>query len=67
MAEIRWFRIAIATMIMLAILAVVTYWQAQNNPVNDTDIDLSVPGCIVKFAPDGSSEIIPFGDPRCPK
>jgi hypothetical protein len=54
-------------LIGLAILAAVTYWQAQNNPVNDTDIDLSVPGCIVTFAPDGSSEVVPFGDPRCPK
>lgn len=67
MAEIRWIRVAIAALIGLAILAAVTFWQAQNNPINDTDIDLSVPGCSVKFAPDGSSEVIPFGDPRCPK
>ncbi len=67
MAEIRWVRIAIAALIGLAILAAVTYWQAQQNPVNQVDIYLSVPGCIVKFAPDGSSEIVPFGDPRCPK
>ena len=67
MAQIRWIRVAIATVIIVAILAVATYLQAKNNPVNDTDIDLSVPGCIVKFAPDGSSEVIPFGDTRCPK
>jgi hypothetical protein len=67
MAEIRWVRIAIAALIGLAILAAVTYWQAQQNPINDVSIDLSVPGCIVKFAPDGSSEIVSFGDPRCPK
>ena len=53
MAEIRWVRIAIAALIGLAILAAVTYWQAQQNPINDVSIDLSVPGCIVKFAPDG--------------
>jgi len=67
MSEIRWIRVAITTLIGLAILAVVTYWQAQNNPINDTDIDLSVPGCIVKVAPNGSSEVIPFGDARCPQ
>ena len=67
MAQIRWIRVAIATVILLATLAAVIYWQAQQNPINATDIDLIVPGCIVKFAPDGSSEVIPFGDPRCPK
>lgn len=67
MAQIRWIRVAIATVIMFAIFAAVTYFQAKNNPINNTDIDLVVPGCIVKFAPDGSSEIIPFGDTRCPK
>ena len=67
MAEIRWIRIAIAALLGLAILAAVTFWQAQNNPVNNVDVDLVVPGCIVNFAPDGSSEIIPFGDARCPK
>ena len=67
MTEIRWFRIAIAALIGLAILAAASFWQAQQNPINDTDIDLSVPGCIVTFAPDGSSEVVPFGDPRCPK
>jgi hypothetical protein len=67
MAEIRWFRIAIAALIGLAILAAASFWQAQQNPINDTDIDLSVPGCIVTFAPNGSSEVIKFGDTRCPK
>ena len=67
MAEIRWLRVAIAAVIMLAIIAVVTFWQVRNNPMNATDIDLSVPGCIVRFSPDGSSEVIPFGDMRCPK
>jgi hypothetical protein len=65
MTEIRWFRIAIAAAIGLAILAAVTFWQAQHNPVNN--VDLVVPGCVVNFAPDGSSEIIPFGDSRCPQ
>lgn len=45
MAEIRWFRIAIAALIGSAILAAATFWQAQNNPINNTDIDLVVPGC----------------------
>jgi hypothetical protein len=67
MAEIRWLRIAIAALLGLAILAAVTYWQAQNNPINATDIDLLVPGCVVTFSPNGESEIIKFGDPRCPK
>jgi hypothetical protein len=67
MAEIQWFRIAIATVIGLTILAAVTFWQAQQNPINDVNIDLRVPGCIVTFSPDGSSEVIPFGDARCPK
>jgi hypothetical protein len=67
MAEIRWFRIAIAALIGLAILAILSYWQAQNNPVNNVDVDLALQGCIVKFSPNGESEIIKFGDPRCPK
>jgi ABC-type Fe3+-siderophore transport system permease subunit len=65
MAEIRWFRVAIAAAIGLAILAAVTYWQAQQNPLNDVDIDLAMKGCAVVYAPDGSYEVIPFGDPRC--
>ena len=67
MAEIRWFRIAIAAAIGLAILAAVTFWQAQNNPVNNVDVELALQGCIIQFLPDGSSEVIPFGDARCPK
>ena len=53
MAEIRWTRVLIAFLVGSAILAAVTYWQAQQNPINATDIELIVPGCIVKFAPDG--------------
>ena len=67
MAEIRWFRIAIAAAIGLAILAAVTFWQAQNNPVNDIDVDVALQGCIVQFAPNGDMTVIPFGDARCPK
>jgi len=67
MAEIRWGRIAIAAFIGLAILAISTYWQAQNSPVNDVDIDLALQGCAVVYAPNGSYEVIPFGDPRCVK
>ncbi len=39
MAQIRWIRVAIAAVILVAILAAVTYWQAQNNPVNNVDVD----------------------------
>ena len=69
MTQIRWKRVAIATVVLFAIFAAVSFWQVQNDPVNDTDIDIDliVPGCIVKFAPDGSSQVVPFGDARCPK
>jgi hypothetical protein len=67
MEDVRWFRVAIAALIGLAILAAVTFWQAQQNPVNDVDVDLALQGCIVKFAPNGESEVIKFGDARCPK
>ena len=59
--------IAIAAVVLLVLLAAVTFWQAQNNPVNNVDIDLMMQGCIVKFAPDGSSEVVKFGDARCQK
>jgi len=45
----------------------VNYWKAQNDPLNKIDIDLALQGCVVNFSPDGSSEVIPFGDKRCPK
>ncbi len=67
MAEIRWGRIAIAALIGLAILAIATYWQAHQNPVNNVDVDLALQGCAVVYAPDGSYEVIKFGDPRCVK
>lgn len=67
MIQIRWLRIAIAALIGLVILAIATYWQAQQNPVNDVDIDLALQGCSVIFAPDGSYEVVKFGDPRCPQ
>jgi len=67
MAEIRWFRVAIAALIGLVILAIATYWQAQKNPVNNVDVDLALQGCAVVYAPNGSYEVIPFGDPRCVK
>jgi hypothetical protein len=67
MAEIRWFRIAIAALIGLLILAAVSFWQAKSDPVNNVDVDLALQGCIVKFSPNGESEIIKFGDARCPK
>ena len=67
MAEIRWTRVAISALLMLAIFAAVTYWQAQNNPVSNVDVDFALQGCIVQFAPNGDMTVIPFGDPRCPK
>lgn len=67
MIQIRWIRIAIAAAIGLAILAAVSFWQVQQNPVNDIDVDLALQGCAVNFAPDGSYEVIKFGDPRCVK
>lgn len=67
MIQIRWLRIAIAAAIGLAILAAVSFWQAQNNPVNNVDVDLALQGCAVVYAPDGSYEVIPFDDARCPK
>lgn len=67
MTEIRWFKVAIAAVIGLAILAIATYWQAQQNPVNNVDVDLALQGCAVVYAPDGSYEVIPVGDPRCAK
>ena len=43
------------------------YFTAKSDPLNNaTNIDLFVPGCIVRFMPDGSREIIKFGDSRCP-
>ena len=65
MTEIRWGRIAIAAVIMLAILAALSFWQAKNNAVNDVDVDLALQGCAVVYSPNGSYEVIPFGDPRC--
>jgi len=67
MSEIRWFRVIIAFLICAAILMGVNYWKAQNDPLNKIDIDLALQGCAVNFSPDGSSEVIPFGDKRCPK
>jgi len=70
MTQIRWIRISIAAAIGLAILAIASYWYAQQNSlndVNDVNIDLRVPSCIVKFAPDDSSETIPFGNASCPQ
>ena len=67
MAEIRWVRVIIAFLICAAILLGFKYWEAQNDPLSKIDIDLALQGCAVNFSPDGSSEIIKFGDARCPK
>jgi len=62
--QTNWLKIFLAVAIGLAILAAVSYWQAQQNL---DEIMIAPQGCIVRFAPDGSSEIIPFGDKRCPQ
>ena len=67
MAEIRWTRVIIAFLIGSVILAALTFWQAKNDPLNNVDIDLFLEGCSYIFKPDGSYEVIKFGDPRCPK
>ena len=65
MSEIRWFRVTILTIISLCLIGLFTFWEAKNNPLNN--VDLALKGCAVKFEPNGSYEIIPFNDQRCPK
>ena len=65
--NINWLKVLAAVVIGLAAIAALTYWQAQQNPLNDVDVDLGLQGCIVQFAPNGDMTVIPFNDPRCPK
>jgi len=60
----QWIRVILSTLFGLALIAAVTYWQIQDKQI---DVEEIAPGCIVRFSPDGSSEIIPFGDKRCPQ
>lgn len=61
---IRWIRVILSALFVVMAIAAVSYWYIQD--ANHIDIEQIAPGCIVRFAPDGASEIIPFGDPRCP-
>ena len=63
MDTIRWFRVILSTVFILLGLAFGSYFYIQK--YHPTQITFE--GCAVNFAPDGSSEIIKFGDPRCPK
>jgi hypothetical protein len=67
MGQIRWFRVTIVVLISLCLIGLVTFWEAKNNPLNNVDVDLALKGCAVNFSPDGSYEIIPFNDQKCPK
>jgi len=62
--QTNWLKIFLATAIGLALLAAVSYWQIQDKQI---DVEAIAPGCIVRFFPSGESEIIPFGDKRCPQ
>jgi len=61
--QVNWLKIFLAIAIGLALLAAVSFWQMQNKTI---DVEEIAPGCIVRFLPSGESEIIPFGDSRCP-
>jgi hypothetical protein len=60
----NWLKIFIAIAIGLALIAAVSFWQFQQNL---DEVAIAPLGCIVRFSPDGTSEIIPFGDVRCPQ
>ena len=62
MAAIRWFRVAIAALILLIAIATGIYFYVQWQPT-----PIIFEGCAVVFDPSGSSEVVPFGDPRCSK
>ena len=62
MAEIRWVRVAIAAVILLIAIATGIYFYIQFQPT-----PIIFEGCAVNFSPDGTSEVIKFGDARCPK
>jgi len=61
--QTNWLKVIITALLGLAILAAVTFWQSQQNL---DEVAIAPLGCIVRFSPDGTSEIIKFGDSRCP-
>ena len=63
MNTIRWVRVILSTVFILLGLAFGSYFYIQK--YHPTPIAFE--GCAVNFAPDGSSEVIRFGDARCPK
>jgi hypothetical protein len=62
---IRWIRVILSTLFVVLAIATVSYWQIRD--ANQIDVKDIAPGCIVRFAPDGTSKVIPFGDPECPQ
>jgi hypothetical protein len=62
MNTIRWFRVILSVVFILLGLAFGSYFYIKEHPT-----PIAFDGCAVNFSPDGSSEVILFGDPRCPK
>jgi len=63
-----WQVIAISVVFFFVVSFAIAYFTAKNDPLNNaTDIDLFLEGCSFIFKPDGSYEVIKFGDARCPQ
>ena len=62
---VRWIRVILSALFVVMAIAAVSYWHIQD--AKQIDVGMIASGCIVRFAPDGTSEIIPFGDPKCPQ
>ena len=62
---VRWLRVILSALFGLMAIAAVSYWQIRD--AKQIDVEEIAPGCIVRFAPDGISEVIPFGDSQCPQ
>ncbi|MBD2319953.1 hypothetical protein [Phormidium tenue] len=62
-----WQVIAIGIVFFFAVSFAIAYFTAKNDPLNNVDIDLFLEGCSYIFKPDGSYDVVKFGDPRCPK
>ena len=65
--QFNWAKVLTATAIGFVMIIAFRFWQAKNDPLNSIDMDLALQDCIVKFSPNGEMDVIPFGDPRCPK
>jgi hypothetical protein len=61
-----WQLIVIGVVFGLLLSMAIGYFAAKNDPLNNVDIDLFLEGCSVIFKPDGSYDVVKFGDPRCP-